>query len=249
MMPILQIGPIVFPLSPMSLILSFWLGLLLTEKYAIQRGISENKMNKLIFTGIIAGLIASRVGYVLQFPHAFIQAPLSLFSPNPGLFDSFSALAAAVLGMLAYGQRARLSFWTTLDTLTPLLALLAVGLAVAHIASGEAFGSETRVPWAIELWGAKRHPAQFYELIVATLIVLLLGSKVKSEAMPGILFLNFVALTSSARLFLEAFRGDSSLIFGNLRSAQVVAWIVLATSLFSMEQIHKTEKEKESRNG
>jgi len=121
---------------------------------------------------------------------------------------------------------------------------------VAHIASGEAFGSETRVPWAIELWGAKRHPTQFYELIVAILILVLLGSKAKSEAVAGILFLNFVALTSSARLFLEAFRGDSSLIFGNLRSAQVVAWIILAISLFGMEKIRKkTEKQKEDRNG
>jgi prolipoprotein diacylglyceryltransferase len=46
-------------------------------------------------------------------------------------------------------------------------------------------------------------------------------------------------LTSAARFILEAFRGDSTLIFGGIRSAQVVAWIVLAVSLFFLDQIKR----------
>jgi prolipoprotein diacylglyceryltransferase len=64
----------------------------------------------------------------------------------------------------------------------------------------------------------------------------------KSESPPGILFLNFSALTAGARLFLEAFRGDSALMFGGLRLAQVIAWIVLALVLIIHEQIQTVTK-------
>jgi prolipoprotein diacylglyceryltransferase len=64
----------------------------------------------------------------------------------------------------------------------------------------------------------------------------------KTDPPPGITFLTFAALTAASRLFLEAFRGDSTLIFGGLRVAQVVAWIVLALALFASESIRRVEK-------
>ena len=250
MLPILQIGPMAFPVPAFSLLLAFWLGLSLAEKFTVKHGVSANTLNNLVFTGVIAGLIAARFGYVLQFPNAFIQSPLSLFSPNPGLFDPFSAMAGALLGLLVYGQRARLGFWNTLDALTPLLAVMAVGLAIAHIASGEAFGAETSLPWGIELWGARRHPSQFYELIGAAIILLLLVRRAKAEIPAGILFLNFAALTAGMRLFLETFRGDSNLLLGGIRFAQIVAWLVLAVALYGQERIRSQfKKYEESQNG
>ena len=38
-------------------------------------------------------------------------------------------------------------------------------------------------------------------------------------------------LTAGWAIFLEAFRGDSQLIIAGLRSAQVIAWGILAVSL------------------
>ena len=64
----------------------------------------------------------------------------------------------------------------------------------------------------------------------------------KMDSQQGSNFLLFTALTSGARLFLEAFRGDSPLIFGDLRLAQVIAWIVLAGAIISGEMLRKQEK-------
>jgi len=55
-------------------------------------------------------------------------------------------------------------------------------------------------------------------------------------------FLLFAALTAGARLFLEAFRGDSTLILGGLRLAQVIAWVMLAATLTANELIRKAAK-------
>jgi phosphatidylglycerol:prolipoprotein diacylglycerol transferase len=240
MLPILQIGPLALPVPPLSLLLAFWFGLSLAEKFAPKRGISAEILYNLTFTGLVVGLIGARLGYVFQYPNAFIESPLSLLSLNPGLLDPFAGFAAGVIGMLVYGQRARLAFWNTLDALTPLLAVMAIGFAISHLASGEAFGAETSLPWGIDLWGATRHPTQFYELAAASLTLGLLGVWSKTPVAPaGKLFLAFVALTAGSRLFLEAFRGDSLVIFGGLRSAQIIAWLLLAAAFARLDKLER----------
>ena len=94
------------------------------------------------------------------------------------------------------------------------------------------------MPWGIDLWNATRHPTQIYELIAALVIFGLLWFR-KTDRLPGSGFFLFAALTAGARLFLEAFRGDSILIFNGLRLAQIMAWIVLAVSLFANEWIRR----------
>jgi phosphatidylglycerol:prolipoprotein diacylglycerol transferase len=125
--------------------------------------------------------------------------------------------------------------------LTPLFATLAIGLSLSHLAAGTAFGSPTDLPWAIELWNATRHPAQIYEFVAALLIFGFVWVR-KTDPRPGTLFLAFTALTAASRLFLEAFRGDSILIFGSLRLAQIIAWIVLAAALFAYEQVRAEKR-------
>jgi phosphatidylglycerol:prolipoprotein diacylglycerol transferase len=240
MLPILRIGPLAMSVPPLSLLLAFWFGLSLAEKFAPKRGVSVNTLYNLTFTGLVSGLIGARLGYVFQYPNAFLESPLSLVSLNPGLLDPFAGFAVGLIGMFIYGQRAKLMFQNTLDALTPLLAVMAVGFAVAHIASGEAFGAETTLPWGINLWGVTRHPTQFYELIATILTLALLGvwSKIP-DAPTGRLFLAFVALTAGSRLFLEAFRGDSLVIFGGLRSTQIIAWLVLAATLAGLDRMQR----------
>lgn len=50
----------------------------------------------------------------------------------------------------------------------------------------------------------------------------------------GLNFLLVVALSAGARVFLEAFRGDSLIWAGGFRAAQVVGLAVLAGSLWLM---------------
>ncbi len=238
MFPVLQFGPLAIQVPGLMYLFGLWLGLSLAEKLAPKRNISADALYNLTFTGLIAGLLGARLGYVFQYPGAFIPSPLGLFSLNPGLLDPFGGFAFTLLAMLVYGQRKKLSFWPTLDALTPVLALLMVGAALANIASGEAFGMETSLPWGIQIWGATRHPTQFYELGLALVILAFLGWKSKDNRLAnGALFLLFLALTAGARLFLEAFRGDSVLLLGGIRSAQVMAWVLLAAALFGLEKI------------
>lgn len=220
------------------LLAAFWIGLALAEKRAERHGISREALNNLTYYALFGYILGGRLLYALSNYPAFLQSPLSIFSLNLDLFDPVAGLVIAVIVGVVYGSRQKLPLWATLDALTPFFAMIAIGLTLSHLAAGTAFGSPTDLPWSIELWNATRHPTQIYELVAALFIFALLWFR-KSDSPAGSNFLLFTALTAGARLFLEAFRGDSTLIFGGLRLAQVIAWSVLATVLFANERIRR----------
>ncbi len=220
------------------LVAALWVGLMLAEKRSERHGISKETLNNIVFYSLFSYILGGRLLYALSNFSVFARSPLSLFSINLDLFDPFAGLAVALLVGLIYGSRQKLPFWSSLDALTPLCATLAIGLALTHLAAGTAFGSPTDLPWEIDLWNATRHPAQIYELIVSLLIFGWIWFR-KVDSPRGVIFLTFAALTAGARLLLEAFRGDSTLIFGGLRLAQVIAWGVLAATLSASEAIQR----------
>lgn len=226
------------PRNLILLLAALWIGLALAEKRAAQHGISRDALSNLVYYALFGYILGGRLLYALTNYAVFLQSPLSVFSINLDLFDPVAGLVIAVIVGVVYGTRQKLPFWSTLDALTPLLALLAIGLSLSHLAAGTAFGSSTNLPWGIDLWNATRHPTQIYELIAALVIFVLIWFR-KTDWLPGSGFLLFAALTASAHLFLEAFRGDSILIFDGLRLAQIMAWIVLAVSLFASEWIRR----------
>lgn len=222
------------------LLAALWIGLALAEQRAERHAVSKDALNNIVYYGLFGYILGGRLLYALANYSVFTQSPLSLFSLNIDLFDPFAALIAAIIVGFVYSSRQKLSFWPTLDALTPLFATLAIGLSLSHLAAGTAFGSPTNLPWGIQLWNATRHPTQIYELIVSVLIFGFIWFR-KTEFPHGAAFLTFTALTAASRLFLEAFRGDSTLIFGGLRLAQILAWIVLA-SVFLTGAVLRREK-------
>ena len=220
---------------------AIWLGLTLSEKRVSRHGIPKDVLNNIIYYSLIGYVLGGRILFVLEHLQAFTKSPLSIFSINLDLLDPVGALITALLVSFLYGHRQNLQLWSTLDALTPFFAVLAIGLHLSQLAAGTAFGAPTTMPWAIQLWNAARHPTQVYELIASILIFGWIWFR-NSESRAGSDFLWFAGLTAGSRLFLEAFRGDSSLIFNGIRSAQLVAWVILAAVLIASEFIRSREK-------
>ncbi len=171
---------------------------------------------------------------MVRFLNAYLEDPLALLSLNPSTLSPLEGALTGLLGGVIYGQRKRLPLWPTLDALTPALAAFAAFVGLAHLSSGDAFGAPSSVPWAIELWGEARHPTQIYEILAALLI---LGAvwRLKDRApFAGFTFLAWLVLAAAARLFLEAFRGDSVIVFGTLRAAQLASLALLGAAMAGM---------------
>ena len=186
--PVLNIGPAAIRTSGLLLLLGIYLGLTLSERFARRGGKNPDTLTNLVLLAGLAGLVAARLAYTVGHL-ALLQKNLAgLVSLDPSLLDPWGGLVGAGIAALIYAQRKQLKFWATLDDLTPFLALMAVFIGLAHAASGQAFGSPTTLPWAIELWGARRHPSQIYETIGAIAILILLWKQYGSAAGNGILF-------------------------------------------------------------
>ena len=240
MLPILQIGPLSLQTSGLVLLIGMWLGLSLSERYAKSFGSDPEEISNLAFYSLMAALLGARMSYALRFPSAFSESPASLLSLNPGLLDPWGAVAGAVLIALVYGQRKGLSLGLSLDALTPAFATLAVAATLSNLASGQGYGLPSDLPWSIDLWGASRHPSQIYEALAAIVILanlLLKRTTIKRAA--GTFFLEFLALSAGSRLFFEAFRGDGVLLPNGWRTAQLLAWFLLAGSLYFLQQLEK----------
>lgn len=231
MMPILQVGPLAIQLPGLLLLLGVWLGSLTLDRQAARRGLSADRISKLVFYALLVGLAGARLGYALRHASAYLDDPLGLLALQPQtLSGSDGLLAASIFGWI-YGRRAGLPLWPTLDALAPMAAILAVFVGLAHVASGDAFGAPAEVAWAVDLWGDRRHPSQVYEVVTALGVLAAVRGWSRRSLPEGVTFLAFVALSAAARLMLEAFRGDSVLIVGGLRLAQVASLILLLAAL------------------
>jgi phosphatidylglycerol---prolipoprotein diacylglyceryl transferase len=236
MLPVLQIGPLAIRTSTLLLLLGFYFGLSLAERRLTKGGPTSDQLYTLTFISVFAGILAARLSFAAQNFNIFRESPLIIFSLDTSLLDPFGGTAVALIGMLIYGQRKKLSFWLTLDSFTPLLAVFAVFLGLAHTTSGAAYGAPTSLPWGIDLWGAKRHLSQVYETLAALLILVLFWPRFGREDAPGNVFLLFIMASAGTRLVLEAWRGDSIIIVGGVRLAQVIAWLVIALGFWLLER-------------
>jgi prolipoprotein diacylglyceryltransferase len=244
MLPFLNIFGAAIAFPPLVLITGIWVGASLAEKHAAKHKISGSQLFNLIFTALAAYIIGGRLSYAIQHPSAFADNLLSVFSRNFGLFDPLGGIAVGLIAGLIYGQRKKLPLWPTLDALTPALALFMLAVPLANLASGEAFGAPSDLPWAIELWGISRHPVQVYEALAAGLILLVIWpGKEKSKTVSGLMFTQFVGMSALARLVFEGLRGNSLVITSlNLRIAQLAAWLLLAIAMWFYQSRRATSE-------
>jgi prolipoprotein diacylglyceryl transferase len=231
MLPILQIGPLAIQLPGLLLLLGVWLGMLMSERVARQKHISATSISNMIFYALIGGILGARLGYVLRFLELYIQSPIGIIALNPNTLSPLEGIVAAMLVAFIFGQRKDLPFWKTLDVLTPGVAVMMIFIGLAHLSSGDAFGAETSLPWAIDLWGARRHPTQYYEILAACLVLYLILRLNAASRFDGFLMLAFSGMAAISRFTLDAFRGDSLIILENIRSAQLMSLIILVGSL------------------
>jgi prolipoprotein diacylglyceryltransferase len=233
MLPIVHLGPLAIQTSGLIILLGVWLSLSWVERYAGRFQVNGGLLNNLVFVGLVTGVISARIAYAAHYPTAFAANPLSLLSLNLSMFEPAWGIVIGLAISGLYGWRKHMPMLPTLDAITPALALFAIAFHLAQLASGDAFGAPVNLPWAIELWGARRHPVQIYEFLRAVLIVWIVWPRQGWFIITGQRFLVFLAMSSGARLFLEAFRGDS-ILWSGYRSAQVIAWLFLAVSLWGL---------------
>jgi phosphatidylglycerol:prolipoprotein diacylglycerol transferase len=230
--PVLNVGPAAIQLPGLLLLVGYWLALNLAGRRARSAGLSEDAVFNAGFLALLVGLIGARLGYVALHWSAYQTDLKGILALNTGAFS-------APAGLLVGGGAAALFLWrqrppiaALLDALAPALALMLVFVALANLSGGSAYGRIADLPWAIDLWGAPRHPTQVYEILAALTTLGVLVWTHPHRPYDGFTFLLFLLFFGASRLFLEAFRADPWLLDGGFRGTQLLGWGVLLFSLW-----------------
>ena len=164
MLPMIQIGPLALQTPRLVILVGFWLALELASRHGIRRGLDPSVIQNAGFYGTLAGIASARLGYVVQYWSVYRENLPGILSLNPQALAPAEGLTVGLLVAGVYFQRRGVPSRPLLDAIAAGLAVLVSAVALANFFSGQAFGADTSVPWTVELWGARRHPPQLYEL-------------------------------------------------------------------------------------
>jgi phosphatidylglycerol:prolipoprotein diacylglycerol transferase len=210
------------------------------------------------FVMIICAIAGSRLFYVIINFSYYRAHPLDIIKLWQGGLVFSGGLVATAAAMIWYLRRHHLSFWSTGDLWAPSLALgQAIGRIGCHMA-GCCFGQPTGSSWGVVFTHPKSlaplnvplYPTQLLEAfggLIIFLVLLFLHGKRRFE---GQVFLWYLILHSTARLFIERFRGDErGFIPGTDMSAtQLVATILLLGSVTTL-LILRSRWERKNKKG
>lgn len=214
------------------ILVAVWAGLWLAARRASRLGVDGDHVYNLGFFTLLAALLGARLAYVLGHWSAYRSAPLSALSPTPTALAWPEGMVIGALVALIYWLRYRLPAGPTLDAIAPGAALALALERLGAFLDGRHFGEPTTLPWGVSMWGEVRHPVQVYEMVALLVILAILWWRRDRHFFSGGLFVLFVALYAGARLFLEAFRADASLLAGGVRTTQLLALGVLLVSVW-----------------
>lgn len=217
------------------------LGTFIALKQTKLNTIKEDDLLDLLLYAIPAAIIGARIYYVIFSWDLYRDNPIQALNFRKGGLAIHGALIASIITAIVFTRKRKIPFWQLADTAGPSLIL---GQAIGrwgNFVNQEAHGGPTDLPWGIMINGIKVHPTFLYESIwnFGVFIFLMWYSRNK-EYVDGAIFLWYLILYSSVRIFIEQLRTDS-LMWGPIRVAQLISLVTIVVSAYIL---YKKNKEK-----
>jgi phosphatidylglycerol:prolipoprotein diacylglycerol transferase len=254
--------PVAFSLGPLAV---RWYGImaalgLLAAVFIMNRkrkyaGLSGSEISDLLFFIILSGIGGARFFYVIQFWSEFRERPLEIIRIDHGGLVFYGGFLAAVVVVMIFCRRKKLSVIKVLDTIAPALA---AGHALGRIGcflNGCCYGKPSTLPFAYlyssgtapatKYPGIHIHPVQLYEsagnIIIFVVLFYLLGKMKK-----GMVLSLYLIMYGTLRFLDEFLRGDhSDFLFGVFTPAQIICLFIIPAGLFLFFYFKKQRDENE----
>lgn len=204
-------------------------GILVVVREGRRLGWDPDALLDLCLYLVLAGVIGSRLLYVVIEWEQFAGRPLEVFRIWEGGLSWFGALAAGLAVTVWWTRRRGIR----LDALGDLLALgVAAGYPFGRIGcflNGCCYGHPSDLPWAVAFPfdGIPRHPTQLYSLGFGVLIFAVLWLRRKKKPFDGYLMWLYFFLYAAYRFILDFWRetppGPDGLTIGQAGSLAVMA--------------------------
>jgi phosphatidylglycerol:prolipoprotein diacylglycerol transferase len=211
-----SIGPFTLHTYGLFVATGFLVGLMVTVKIGKTEGITPQQTMDIGFVMIVAAIVGSRLMYVLMNISYYVKRPMDIFKMWQGGLVFSGGIVCVVLAVLWYTRRHQLSFWKTADMWAPAMAvgqaIGRIGCFMAGCCYGKPTGSGCGVtftdPHSLAPLNIPLHPTQLYSSVSNFIILFILLLLHRKKKFDGQVFLWLLVLHSTARLFVERFRGD-----------------------------------------
>jgi prolipoprotein diacylglyceryltransferase len=147
---------------------------------------------------------------------------LGIIWPINSGFNIWGGLFFGAAGMFFYGRYRQLEAAPYLDALAPVLVTGLFFASLADFLGGPGFGTHTMLPWGIENFGIRRHPVQFYEMLVAVIALVGWWLYRPRRSFEGELFLITTTIYCFGRLIVDPFRADTWITSGGWHGVQIL---------------------------
>jgi phosphatidylglycerol:prolipoprotein diacylglycerol transferase len=232
MLPTISIGPLVLPTAGLVYIIGAWVALSAIERSAKALELDAEAVYGLGAVAVAAGFIGARLVFVVFHWPAYRDNLAGIVWPLTSGFDVWGGLFFALVAAFLYGRTKQLPPASTLDALAPGLFVALISLSLADFLAGPGYGTETAVPWSLDVYGIRRHPVQIYEIIVALLALLVWWRAFDHRSFDGQLFLMSVGVYCAGRLIFDAYRANAWLTPSGYHVLQIASLAILLVCIF-----------------
>lgn len=194
------------------LVLGILLAVWWSRRRAPRWGIEPDRILDATFWGVVPGILGARIGYIVQEWGYYSQHPEEIWTLRFEGLTSFGGVLFALLGLIVFARRAKISGWAFLDVVAaPLLVAHAVG-RVGCLLNGCCYGHPTDAWYGVSISPGVAtlfEPAQIYEgFLVMVGVGLLLLFERKRRAL-GTSFAFALLVWGGARFIYEFFRAGT----------------------------------------
>lgn len=242
MYPLVQLGP--FRLSTggllllLALFLAQWDFTRRTRKYggdtlAVQA-------DQTFWVALLGTAVGGRLWYMAFNLDLVARTPSALWALRLSDWAWPGALLGGTLAAYLFCRWRAYNKVTLADLAALALPLPQAIASVGLLLSGEAFGAPTTLPWAITLFGAERHPTQLYYALAALGCFVVLHWLARGETRVGALAACSLLLQGITMLMIEPLRGDSLVLLGGIRAAQVVGLVLVLAALLWLRHMSRS---------
>ncbi|RJR24913.1 MAG: prolipoprotein diacylglyceryl transferase [Desulfobacteraceae bacterium] len=246
-----SIGPLTVHSYGLLVALGFLTGIIITVRIGRTEGINPQLIMDLTFILVVSAIAGSRILYVLINLSHYKTNPLDIFKIWEGGLVFSGGVTVAALSLVWYAKRKSLNLLKTADLFAPGVA---VGQAIGRLGclmAGCCYGVVTDEPWSIIFTHPKSlaplniplHPTQIYSSVIGACIFLVLFILYRYRKYDGQVALWFLILHSTARLFVERFRGDDrGLVTEGMTATQFLSLLILIFSVIALTVLKKRAK-------
>ena len=256
---LISIGPFTLHSYGLLVATGFLAALFVTLKIGKREGYTSQQIMDMGFLMILGGVIGSRILYILINFGYYLEHPLDAVKIWQGGLVFSGGILGALITVGWYSRRHHIPLWNLGDLWAPAASIGQGFGRIGCLLAGCCYGKPTDSwcgivfshPHSLAPLGIPLHPTQLYASLSAFAIFAILLVLSFRKTYPGQIFLWFLILHSTARLWIEKYRWDDRGSLGgtSMTVTQLVALGILLAAIVLLFVLKSRRRHMENTAG